>query len=110
MWWPAHSSFAAASGDVSVTPTADAFVRSAAPGSNYGAAGALSVSGSAAVNGSGQQNGLFDSLMRFPMAGVAASLNGSFGSNGWVVTGATLVVAEVGAPNNAIFDRGVGAI
>ena len=42
------------------------------------------------------------------MSGVAASLNGSFGSNGWVVTGATLVVAEVGAPNNGIFNRGVG--
>jgi hypothetical protein len=46
--------------------------------------------------------------MRFPMSGVAASLNGSFGSNGWVVTGATLVVTEVGAPNNGIFNRGVG--
>ena len=77
---------------VSVTPSGDAFVRSLAPGSNYGAAGSLSVSGSAAVNGSGQQNGLLDSLMRFPMPGVAASLNGSFGSNGWVVTGATLLV------------------
>lgn len=30
------------------------------------------------------------------------------GSNGWVVTAATLVVNEVGAPNNAIFNRGVG--
>ena len=29
---------------------------------------------------------------RFPMSGVAASLDGSFGSKGWVVTGATLVV------------------
>ena len=94
---------------VSVTPSGDAFVRSLAPGSNYGAAGSLSVSGSAAVNGSGQQNGLLDSLMRFPMSGVAASLNGSFGSNGWVVTGATLLVTEVGAQNNGIFNRGVGA-
>jgi hypothetical protein len=93
---------------VAVTPVADAFVRSVAPGSNYGAAGSLSVSGSAAVNGLGQQNGLFDSLMRFPMSDVAASLNGQLGSNGWVVTAATLVVNEVGAPNNAIFNRGVG--
>jgi hypothetical protein len=94
---------------VSVTPSADAFVRSLAPSSNYGAAGALSVSGSAAVNGSGQPNGVFDSLMRFPMSDAAASLNGSFGTNGWVVTGATLLVTEVGAPNNGIFNRGVGA-
>lgn len=95
---------------VSVTPAADAFVRSLAPASNYGAAGALSVSGSAAVNGSGQQNGLFDSLIRFPLSDIAASLNGSFGTNGWVVAGAMLVVNEVGAPNNAIFNQGVGTL
>ena len=93
---------------VSATPAADAFVRSAAPSSNYGAAGSLSVSGSAAMNGLGQQNGLFDSLMRFPISGMAAALNGWFGSNGWVVTGVTLVLTEVGAPNNGIFNRGVG--
>ena len=95
---------------VAATPAADAFVRSLAPGSNYGAAGALSVSGAGAVNGSGQQNGLFDSLIRFSTADVASSLNGQFGSNGWLVTGATLVVSEVGAPNNAIFNRGVGEL
>ena len=95
--------------NVPVTPSADTFVRSLAPGSNYGAAGSLSVSGSAAVNGSGQENGLFDSLMRFSMSSAAASLNSSFGNDGWVVTGATLAVTEVGAPNNGIFNRGVGA-
>ena len=47
--------------------------------------------------------------MRFPMSGLGASLNGLFGSNGWVVTGAALLVTEVGAPNNGIFNRGVGA-
>ena len=95
--------------NVSVTPSADAFVWSLAPSSNYGAAGALSVSGSAAVNGSGQQNGLFDSLIRFPMSNVVAAVAGAFGTNGWVVTGATLTLNEVAAPNNPIFDRGVGA-
>lgn len=94
---------------VSATPTADAFVWSSAPANNYGAAGALSVSGSAAVNGVGQQNGLFDTLIRFALADVAASFNGSLGTNEWVVTGATLVLNEVGAPNNSVFNRGVGA-
>jgi hypothetical protein len=42
------------------------------------------------------------------MSGIAVSLNGSFGSNRWMVTGATLVVTEVGTPNNGIFNRGVG--
>jgi hypothetical protein len=95
--------------NVTVTPIADAFVRSVAPGSNYGAAGSLSVSGPAAVNGSGQQNGLLDSLIRFPMSNVVAAAAGVFGTNAWVVTGATLIVTEVGAPNNAVFNRGVGA-
>ena len=94
---------------VAVAPSADAFVRSLAPTNNYGAAGSLSVSGASAVNGSGQQNGLFDSLMRFPMSSVMTAFDGSFGSNGWVMTGATLTVTEVGAPNNAIFNRGIGA-
>jgi hypothetical protein len=94
---------------MSVTPTADAFVRSLAPESNYGAAGSLSVSGATAVNGSSQQNGLFDSLLRFPMASVAAAFNNAFASNGWVVTSAALNAKEVAAPNNPIFNRGIGA-
>src|SRR5689334_10161192 len=67
---------------ISVAPDADAFLRSAAPTNNYGAGGALSVSGSAALNGSGFQNGLLDSLIRFPMTNVVALLNGSLG-NDW---------------------------
>ena len=95
--------------NLAVTPSADAFVRSLAPADNYGAAGARSVSGSAAVNGSGQQNGLFDTLIRFPMADLAESMNGSFGTNGWLITGVVLTVSEVAAPNNPIFNQGVGA-
>ena len=95
--------------NVSVTPAADAFVRSLAPDNNYGAAGALSVSGSGSVNGSGPQNGLFDSLIRFPMSNVVAAVTGAFGTNGWVVTGAALSLSEVAAPSNPIFNRGVGA-
>jgi hypothetical protein len=95
--------------NIPVTPAADAFVRALAPASNYGAAGSLSVSGSEAVNGSGQPNGLFDSLIRFPMADLAASMNATFGSNAWLVAGVALTVTEVAAPNNPIFDRGIGA-
>jgi hypothetical protein len=117
-WWQAGALALAASAqcgcfgqttNFAVTPAADAFVRSLAPGDNFGAAGALSVSGSAALNGSGQQNGLFDSLIRFDTADLAASMNNAFGSNGWVVTGAALSASEVAAPNNPIFNRGVGA-
>ncbi len=93
---------------VTVPAAADTFLWSLAPGNNYGAAGALSVSGSAAVNGSGQQNGLYISLLRFPMSNVVASADGTFGTNGWVLTEATLAVTEVGAPINGMFNRGVG--
>jgi hypothetical protein len=95
--------------NVQVTPSADAFVWSLEPTNNYGGAGSLSVSGSAATNSSGQQQGLFDSLARFPMAGMAAVFNSTLGSNNWVLTGATLELTEVGSPNNGILNRGVGA-
>lgn len=94
---------------LAVTPSADAFVRSLASGNNYGSAGALSVSGAAAANGQGQQNGLFDSLLRFPLSDPVNSFNRAFGSNHWVVVGVTLALTEVAAPNNAIFNRGMGA-
>jgi hypothetical protein len=81
---------AAQTATVSVVPDADSFVRSLAPTGNYGGAGAISVSGSAAVNGSGQQNGLFDSLPRFLASPVvlllesnASVVNRSKRSQGW---------------------------
>src|SRR6266481_5222319 len=92
---------------VSVRPDADSFVRSQAPTSNYGEGGALSVSGAAAVNGSGQQNGAFDTLLRFPMSDAVATLDAALGQD-WIVTGARLVVTEMAIPDNAIFNRGVG--
>src|SRR5262245_24945678 len=94
---------------VTVTPDADSFVRSLAPTNNYGAGGALSVSGSTAVNGTGDQNGLFDTVMCFPMSNVVASLDGAIGQHDWVVVGVRLLVSEMAAPDNAIFNRGVGA-
>jgi hypothetical protein len=94
---------------VSVAPDADSFVRSAAPASNYGAGGALSVSGGSAVNGSGVQNGLFDTLMRFPMSSVVAALDSSLGGKDWIVTEARLLLTEMAVPDNAIFNQGVGA-
>jgi hypothetical protein len=94
---------------ISVAPDGDAFLRSLAATSNYGAGGALSVSGSAAVNGTGQQNGLFDTLMRFPMSNVMASLDAALGGHDWVITGARLLVTEMASPDNARFNRGVGA-
>ncbi len=107
--WLTPGVAAAQTSVVSVPPDADAFVWSISPTDNYGAAGALSVSGSAAVNGSGQQNGLFDTLMRFPLSNVVASLNGTLGPGNWSVIRCRLIVNETATPDNAIFGRGVGA-
>src|SRR5262249_23507876 len=94
---------------VSLSPGADSFIRSEAPASNYGAAGALSVSGAAAVNGSGIQNGSFDSLMRFSTTDALLALDAAFACHDWVITRVTLFLTEMAAPDNAIFNRGIGA-
>jgi len=86
----------------------DAFVRSIDPTHNYGGAGALSVSGAIATNVLGQQQGLLDSFMAFDMSGVAGSLNSTFGVGRWTVARARLYLFEQGAPNNTVFNRGVG--
>ncbi|HNQ74069.1 MAG TPA: hypothetical protein PKN95_10765 [Verrucomicrobiota bacterium] len=87
----------------------DSFVRAASPASNYGGAGALSVSGASAVNGAGVTNGAFDSFIRFNTAGAVSNFNSLFGTNNWVLNGARLRVTETAAPNNALFNRGTGA-
>lgn len=90
-------------------PDADTFARSNAPTLNYGAAGALSVSGIYATNETGVKNGAFDSFIRFNTAAMVASFNGVFGPNNWAVTSAKMVLTESGAPAQAIFNRGKGA-
>jgi|ERR1051326_22618 hypothetical protein len=93
---------------VTVTPEADTFVRPADPSGNYGGAGAISVSGSAAVNAMNQQNGAFDSLIRFVTSNAVASLDANLGTHDWLILHTTLKLTEMGAPPSAIFNRGVG--
>ena len=107
--WLAASRGLAQTATSSVEPDADSFVRSVSAASNYGAGGALSVSGASAVNGSGIQNGIFDSLLRFPVSNVVAALNTALGGEDWIVTEARLVLTEMAVPDNAIFNQGVGA-
>lgn len=87
---------------------ADAFVRSLDPTHNYGGAGALSVSGPIATNVTGQHEGLLDTFMRFDLSSEVGSFNSSLGTGRWVIASATLNLFEQGAPNNTIFNRGVG--
>jgi hypothetical protein len=88
--------------------SADAFVRSNAPASNYGGAGALSVSGTQATNALGTMNGAFDSFIRCNTAAAVSNFNSLYGVGNWVINGATLQVFETGAPANNLFNRGVG--
>ncbi len=87
----------------------DSFVRASAPTLNYGGAGALSVSGTNAVNASGATNGAFDSFLRFNTAAMATNFDSQFGTTNWAISGARLRVTELGAPANTLFNRGVGA-
>lgn len=87
---------------------ADAFVRSVDPTHNYGGAGALAVSGPIATSVIGQQEGLLDTFMRFDVSTAVSNFNSSFGAGRWVLVRATLDLFEQGAPNNTIFNRGVG--
>jgi len=91
------------------SPDADAFVRAAAPTLNYGAAGALSVSGPNGTNSSGVTNGAFDSFIRFNTGAMVSNFNAAFGTNNWVITSATLNLTENANPGNAIFNIGTGA-
>jgi hypothetical protein len=94
---------------VTNTPAADAFVRSLQPTQNYGAAGALSVSGSIATNPtSGLQEGLLDSFLQFNVAADVSTFNTAFGVGQWTISGVTLALTAQSA-NNADFDYGPGA-
>src|ERR1035437_7957102 len=106
--WLAGVSNASAQITLSNAPVADAFVRSADSAGNYGAAGALEVSGLIATNASGVQQGQFDSFMRFDVSSMVATFHVDFGTGNWAISSAALKLTEVGAPGNAVFNRGVG--
>lgn len=81
----------------SITPTADTFVSAAAPGNNYGAAGALEVSGTSLSKGE------FDSFIRFNFASTKNFFDTTYGAGNWSPTSVTLQLTT-SAPNNALFN------
>jgi hypothetical protein len=89
--------------------SADTFVRSLAPSSNYGASGADSISGANATNAIATANGAFDTFIRFNTFSMVTNFNALFGSNNWVINGATLQLTEQSAPANNLFNRGKGS-
>lgn len=77
--------------------TADAFISSANPTSNYGGAGAL------AVAAPGLAKGEFLSLIKFDFAAAKSSFDTTYGVGGWSVTAIALQLTAAN-PNNAIFN------
>jgi hypothetical protein len=108
-FYPGLAGSGNASAQITVTnnPAIDAFVRSADPTHNYGAAGALSVSGPIATNSLGAQNGLLDSFLQFNVSSAVSSFNTAFGAGQWTIAGITLGVTAQ-APNNTVFNYGSG--
>ncbi len=106
--WLAGTMGASAQVTATNVPVADSFVSSLTASGNYGAAGALSVSGPIATNSVGQQEGLLDTFLQFNLSGVVSDFNSSFGAGQWAISSVKLNLTEQGAPNNTMFNRGVG--
>jgi len=100
----------ASAAEFQMTPTQDALVRAAEPTRNFGAAGALSVAGASAVNGSGVPQGRYESVLQFDAGLAKAAFDAQYGAGNWELTAATLVLTSVAAPLNPIFNVGAGEI
>ena len=78
-------------------PSADAFVFAGEPNLNYGGAGALAVSDPA------QDQGEYQSLMRFDLSSARAAFDAQFGASGWRLESASLRLVTAN-PGNPIFN------
>jgi hypothetical protein len=67
---------------------------------NFGNAGALVISGTAAPNGQ------FQSVLKFDLATVTSTLNATFGAGAWVIDSLALELSAA-VPNNASFNPNV---
>lgn len=77
----------------------DAYLRAAAPTSNFGGAGALVVSGS----GAGNTNGPFASVLKFDLALATSALDAAYGAGNWTIDSILLELTAV-TPNNVTFN------
>jgi hypothetical protein len=84
---------------LSVTSSADAYLSSANPTSNFGNAGALSLAGS----GAGNTVGPLSSVLRFDLASMKSQFDSVYGTGGWVLDSFSLQLTAA-TPNNPNFN------
>ena len=98
--WPVQASTTIVLRPSSTTPNSgDAYLRAAAPSTNFGGAGALVVSGA----GAGNTNGEFQSVLKFDLAAVLSALDSTFGAGQWSIDSLALELTAV-PPNNSTFN------
>ena len=97
----ASASPAAQGASFAINPTADAFVTTGPTGNlsgnNYGGAGSVSVAAP------GLPQGELQGVLKFDLAGAAASFDGAFGAGQWSAQSVVLQLTATAA-NNAIFN------
>ena len=88
-------------------PTADTFLSSAAPSSNYGNQGTLVVAGDSSVRGT-VPTGRFESVLKFDVGAAVSQFDGEYGAGNWSISAVTLTFAsnvgtQGGLPNSTSF-------
>lgn len=88
---------------LTVAPTKDSFTSglSGDMDANFGAAGALTIAGSAVSNTKGPA----DTFMTFNVSSIVSSFNTAYGVGGWALTSAQLLLTEKTNPNNPTFNN-----
>jgi hypothetical protein len=82
----------------SSTPNSgDAYLRAAAPATNYGSAGAL------VISGSGNTNGQFASVLKFDLSLATSAFDAAYGAGNWTLTSLQIELTAV-EPNNPTFN------
>ena len=90
----------------STTPNSgDAYLRAAAPASNFGTSGALVVSGSGPAN----TNGPFASLLKFDLATAKTAFDAAYGVGNWTLDSVQLQLTAA-TPNNPVFNANTAGL
>ena len=95
--------------DGSTANSGDAYLRAAAPTSNFGPSGALVIAGSAATR-SGVPKGEFASVLKFDLALVVSTLDATFGAGQWVLDAVALELTSAFAMNTTFNTNTAGGV